>query len=736
MSAPAPGRDDPVDRLRDRLDGVRRRGSGWQALCPAHDDRNPSLSIDRTEDGQALVRCHAGCQTEDVVAAVGLRMADLYADGQDRPRDQWRRSGRPVSGARPRLKPVPPPVTEQPASGGSQAGRRKGSRRQQKLGPVVASYPYRDESGQVLFTKTRHEPKTFRVRRPDGSWNIGDARRVLYRLPELIAALQAGQTVYVVEGEKDADRLAALGVAATCNFDGAGKWASEYSDALDGAHVVIVRDLDQAGAKHALLVFDSLAARAASVRIVEPVTTREHGDVSDHLAAGHSLDDLVEVDPATLREPQDPEPEGGDLPNLPEEFWAARPVLTHIRQAAHARNRCADVLFYSLLARMSAMRLHTLTVDSGVGSPASLNLLVCPVGRSGSGKTSGISGTKRLMPAPPGLDLLDGPLGSGEGIAEAFMGVAEEPAKTGKRPRTVRKQVRHNAMLSLDEGQTLTKTMERSGATVGPALRSVFSGETLGQLNGKAESTRLARDYALGIVIGFQPSTIIPLLDDAEGGTPQRFLYCSATDPSIPVEPVEDPGPLDFDVATIVAPPTDVIGFVDSLRAEIRAADHANATGRAQPALLDSHEMLTRIKVAALLALLDERYVVNEEDWALALTVWRTSCAVRDRLVREAHVRAAEREWARRRSYAEDQVEATAAVEDHQVVRVAKWIARNVDRADGEPLKPFALRKRAAGRDRPVFETAVDYAEAQRWVSRDADGALCAGTSRPAEGGA
>ena len=69
-----------VDVVLDRLERVRRSGGGWVARCPAHEDRSPSLSVREGADGRVLVYCHAGCRTEDVVAAIGLSMRDLFAD--------------------------------------------------------------------------------------------------------------------------------------------------------------------------------------------------------------------------------------------------------------------------------------------------------------------------------------------------------------------------------------------------------------------------------------------------------------------------------------------------------------------------------------------------------------------------------------------------------------------------------------------------------------------------------
>src|SRR5690606_6029986 len=122
-------------------------------------------------------------------------------------------------------------------------------------GEVVKEYDYEDENGELRFQVCRLEPKDFRHRRPDGSggwtWNMRGVELVPYRLPELIAAT-AGETVHVVEGEKDADGLAELGLVATCNPGGAGKWREEYCKYFRGKNVVVLPDNDDAGWKHAV----------------------------------------------------------------------------------------------------------------------------------------------------------------------------------------------------------------------------------------------------------------------------------------------------------------------------------------------------------------------------------------------------------------------------------------------------------------------------------------------------
>jgi hypothetical protein len=135
---------------------------------------------------------------------------------------------------------------------------------------IVAEYPYTDEGGKLLFQCVRFEPKTFRQRRPDPegkdgwTWNLLGVRLVLYRLPAVVKA----EEVWIVEGEKDAESLAAAGLCATCNPMGAGKWREGFNDSLRGKRVVIVPDNDEPGRKHSDAIARALVGVAASVKVL------------------------------------------------------------------------------------------------------------------------------------------------------------------------------------------------------------------------------------------------------------------------------------------------------------------------------------------------------------------------------------------------------------------------------------------------------------------------------------
>jgi RecA-family ATPase len=177
-------------------------------------------------------------------------------------------------------------------------GKSKPERSRTPPGRIVATYDYTDEEGNVLYQVVRFEPKTFRQRRPDGNggyiWNIEGVPQVPYRLPELLQAEH--ETVVLVEGEKDVDRLAnKLGFVATCNAGGAGKWHTSLCRHFKARDVFIIPDNDQAGERHAAAVATMLSPIARSVQIVRLPNLPPKGDVSDWIEAGGMADDLVQL---------------------------------------------------------------------------------------------------------------------------------------------------------------------------------------------------------------------------------------------------------------------------------------------------------------------------------------------------------------------------------------------------------------------------------------------------------
>lgn len=234
----------------------KRSGRNTRVVCPAHDDHNPSLDIAENDQGEPLVKCRScGAGLIEVCQAIGREPAAYLETSET---SEW---------------------TPQ--------------------GPAVAVYDYTDATGRLLYQVCRTADKQFPQRRPDPTaprgwrWNLEGVQRVLYRLPEVLAAAANSDTIYICEGEKDADAIRRAGATATCNPGGAGKWRTEYNAALHGAHIVIVADKDQAGIAHAHNVAAALAAEGNGfLDAVQIVQAAEGKDAADHLAAGHTLADL------------------------------------------------------------------------------------------------------------------------------------------------------------------------------------------------------------------------------------------------------------------------------------------------------------------------------------------------------------------------------------------------------------------------------------------------------------
>lgn len=231
---------------------AQKKGDNWQGKCPTHEDRTASLSFSCNADGKILLNCFAGCSTEKIVSSLGFSMADLF---QKKPEQKPKRK-------------------------------------------IAAVYDYKDAEGNLLFQSVRYDPKSFSQRQPDGNggwvYNLKGIKRVLYRLPELLAA-DSARSVFVVEGEKDADWLWLRGLVATTSPMGAGKWLTNYNAALEGREVIILPDNDAPGFEHAEQVALSLQGTAGTVKVIKLPGLPDKGDVSDWFKAGNDEQMLCEL---------------------------------------------------------------------------------------------------------------------------------------------------------------------------------------------------------------------------------------------------------------------------------------------------------------------------------------------------------------------------------------------------------------------------------------------------------
>jgi len=244
----------------------KRQGSEIRFLCPAHDDHNPSAYWNPEKKTWHCFACGAGGGWKDLAERLGI--------------------------------PIP------------------------SRSEIVAKYDYIDENGKLLFQVVRKKPKDFLQRQPcpkggncgernekgepickmdpDGSWwhwNTDGVRIVPYRLPQIIKAVGQGELIFIVEGEKDADHLARIGLVATTNPRGAGNWpdTEDFNKPFAGAKVCILPDNDEPGRRHAQQVARILHGRAANIKVLELPDLPLKGDVSDWLSQGGTREKLLEM---------------------------------------------------------------------------------------------------------------------------------------------------------------------------------------------------------------------------------------------------------------------------------------------------------------------------------------------------------------------------------------------------------------------------------------------------------
>lgn len=268
-----------------------RAGGGQVFQCPAHDDRSPSLSVSAGTKGMDVVfNCHAGCEKDDILAALGLTWKDILGGGKGS--DEYRAHKADLW---------------MPCQGGKNTPPEK-----RCPGHKSAEYHYTDENGNFLYAVARCSHKGEGCRAPFAQWHsdstkpYGKAwglpesiRRVLYNLPRVIEAAKAGRRIWLLEGEKDVDRMKAdfPDEVATTIVSGAGKskWRLEYGRYFKGAsEVIIVADCDKTGLEFAEQVHKHLSNVVKTKVVCSPLMA-DGADFSDHRDYGFGLDEFEVV---------------------------------------------------------------------------------------------------------------------------------------------------------------------------------------------------------------------------------------------------------------------------------------------------------------------------------------------------------------------------------------------------------------------------------------------------------
>ncbi|SIE01208.1 Bifunctional DNA primase/polymerase, N-terminal [Mycobacteroides abscessus subsp. abscessus] len=422
-----------------------------------------------------------------------------------------------------------------------------------------------------------------------------------------------------------------------------------------------------------------------------------------------------------------------DLSGIDQEaFWTSREVLADLRQYARARRVGPWSMLGYVLARVVASIPPHVVIPALVGSEASLNLFVAVVGASGAGKGAASGAAKSWLRTDP--EITTAALGSGEGMVKVF---AYKQKSSSGATNGAWSQVGLASAVLFDapEVDNLAALSTRNASTLLPQLRSAYSGEELGF--SYADPTKAVRlcghRYRLCLTVGVQPGRGSGLLDDADGGTPQRFLWMPTADPEAPDVAPDAPAfyepprwPATSGASTVVlgavdplslldvpAAPGDLhkLGIPDVARAAIDG--HRLAALRADTDVdpLDGHRLQCRLKVAVALMWLDRRSdAVSDADWELAGVVMAVSDATRRSVVAaladkaQASNRARGRADAVRASAAD---EARADLDAERSERVAKNVVSILEGYGGEESRSN-VRRKIAQRDRDFFDERVE----------------------------
>lgn len=240
---------------------AKQAGTGVVLRCPSHNDKNPSLSISESNDGKILLNCFAGCSFEEICTALDLEATSFFSNEYN--------SSAPTS-----IKRYP--------SG-------------------TKAYPYHDEQRNLLYWKCRFPNKHFLYQRYDENnniiSNINGCRKVLYQLPRIMRGISLQQTIFLVEGEKDANTLLKSNLIATTAPTP--QWLDEYTETLKDADVVILYDYDKAGFKRRDLLCNKLHGNVKRLRIVNlpglEYSDSNGKDITDWLEMGNTIEQLLEI---------------------------------------------------------------------------------------------------------------------------------------------------------------------------------------------------------------------------------------------------------------------------------------------------------------------------------------------------------------------------------------------------------------------------------------------------------
>ena len=401
----------------------------------------------------------------------------------------------------------------------------------------------------------------------------------------------------------------------------------------------------------------------------------------------------------------------------PPEFWEATDTLRHVRDFAHARRVGPWGLLGVSMGRVTAVVPPTVQLPKLVGGNASLNLFIGLVAASGSFKGATEQAAQDAFRLGP---IYTTGIGSGEGINHLF-------AHYDKNLGTV--MDRDRVMFSVPEIDTLIALGNRNGTTLLPQLRKAFSGEalTFNYVDRTKAIVVAGHTYRLTLVAGIQPGRGRALIEDSDGGTPQRFIWLPTRDPDMPRIKPQEPEWTDLrDIANGWPGGSDPLArlgatmmngqgvkpYIFGLPEGVAELIDNNAVdkhhGKSTDSALDGHLGLCRIKVAASLALLHNEREITDQYWDLSGAVMDMSQETGAGIEKHLAEQGDKANRARGRAEGIRSVVSEEIREDANIQKASRNIRRILGTDEFKGKGNWSDVRRKARRDRDYFEPAVE----------------------------
>ncbi len=426
-----------------------------------------------------------------------------------------------------------------------------------------------------------------------------------------------------------------------------------------------------------------------------------------------NVEDIID-----MQEPDAKTAPPATLEEIEESFWTATPALHLIYSAAMSEMCSPWAVFAVVVARLLTL-VPPHTQLPKLGGFGSLNWFAALVTKSAGGKGAAVAVAKQLVPDD---DIFVRTPGSGEGMIETYNRAAEPQDQVLA------------VLFNVDEIDMLTSLGTRSGQTTMPVLRCGFSGETLGfAYRGRAKESVKEHSYRMTLVVSVQPARAAAILQDRDGGTPQRFMWFPATDGRITgdlnrMEKWPQRGGKDetlTDAATTARrATTGPIRIPEQAMKELRANREKEHRGEIDAD--KGHALFAREKLAYALAILAGRDYINDDDWKLSGIAAKVSDWTLERLKQEVDdaQRKAAVERGTLRGVERHASDASFAAEQGvAAARTLRWVIGHLKKAEGEQMRRSALRRDMTSRDRIHLSAAIATGVEHGWLS-DKDGVI------------